>query len=440
VTDVVIDLGELPHGTQRRVRPTSRPPLHVRPLVSFLAVVLTAMLTGAVHRPAVAAPAVIPARLGDATFTARDLFFVVAPTDSRTTGPIQVKVISVYALPGAKLLSRTPLTVAGAITRVDAIGDVILVSQQVDTVGGQATTAIAAGSGRLMWHRPARLIGVSPSGHLALLLDSGTDAGPLHWFGVEPTTGVARWTQEEPVTGSTDLADGSGDVPDRLVTATVTGQLSVRDPETGAVTASAVVPAPEQWRRQGLNIWIVDDLLLLGGVEGVTAYDLADLRPRWRSSVDLTEVFVLPVCGDAICFFGRFGGLTVADPATGRPRWTSDRWAYARRVGPYLLVRGNDQPEGQQPLTVLDAGTGRVRGSLGVWRPVGDPLPDGSIIGVRERELDQRVWYALLDPAAVTVRVLGVADTVSGDCQVTTAVLICRRVDSSVGVWGLAPS
>jgi hypothetical protein len=440
VTDVVIDLGELPHGPQSRARPTSRPPLRVRPLLTFLAVALVAALTGAVHRPAVPGPAIIAARLGDTTFTARNLYFVVGASDLRATSPVQNKVISMYALPGATLLSRTPVAVSGAIMRVDAIGAVILLSQQVDTVGGQATTAVAAGSGRVLWRRPARLIGASPSGALVLLLDSGTDAGPLHWYGVEPSTGVARWAQEEPITGSTDLAYGSGDTPARLVTATVTGQLTVRDPETGTVTATAVVPAPAEWRRQGLNIWIVDDLLLLGGRGGVTAYDLADLRARWRSAVDLTEVFVLPVCGDAICFFGRFGGLKVVDPGTGLLRWGSTQWAAAQRVGPYLLARGSERAGGQQPLTVLDSGTGRERGTFGAWRPVGNPRPDGRIIGVRERPADQRVWYAMLDPAAMTVRVLGVADQVSGDCDVSSDVLVCRRLDSSVGVWQLSPS
>ena len=437
--DVVIDLGELPHGTQQRVRPTVRPPLPVRPLLIAAAVALLAMLTGAVRTPAPSGPSIIPAQLGDTTFTARDRYFVVASADQRATSRLQNKFISMYALPDAKLLSRTPVTVSGAIMQVDAIGDVVLVSQQVDTVGGQATTAVAAATGRLLWRHPSRLIGASPSGRLALLLDNSSGAGPLRWYGVDPTTGFALWSQEEPVTGSTDLAYGSGDTPARLVTATLAGELTVRDPESGAVTATAVVPAPAEWRLRGLNIWIVDDLVLLGGREGITAYDLTDLRARWESPFDLTEVFVLPVCGDAICLFGRFGGLKVVDPATGLLRWDTEEWAAARRVGQFLLASGNDRAEGQEPLVVLDSRTGNQRGSFGVWRPVGEPLPDGRIIGVRERLSEQRVWYAVLDPAALTVRVLGVADGVTGDCDVTTDVLICRRLDSTVGVWRLTP-
>jgi hypothetical protein len=439
VADVVIDLGELPHGAQRRVRPTSRPPHPYRPLLVSIGVVLVAMLTGAVPTPAVVAPMTIPARLGDATFIARDRYFVIASADQWATSQVQSKTISTYALPSATLLSRTRVTVSGAIMRVDAIGDVILVSQQVDTVGGQATTAFAAGTGQVLWRQAARLISASPSGRLALLLDNGAGIGPLRWYGVDPTSGVALWSQEEPVTGSTEIAAGSGDTPARLVTATVDGNLMVRDPETGIVTASTVVPAPGEWRLRGLIIWIVDDLVLLGGSAGITAYDLADLRPRWRSTVDLTEVFVLPVCGDLICLFGRFGGLTVVDPATGMLRWGAERWAVAQRSGPFLLASGNYKPEQEQSLAVLDAGSGRERGSFGVWRPVGEPLPDGRVVGIRERLTDQRVWYALLDPATLSVQVLGVAEAVSGDCDVTGDVLICRRVDSSVGLWPLSP-
>ncbi len=437
--DVVIDLGELPHGTQERVRPTARPPLPVRPVMVAAAIVLLAMLTGAVRTPAPSGPAIIPAQLGDTTFTARDRYFVVTPADQRATSRLQNKIISMYALPDANLLFRTPVTVSGAIIQVDAIGDVVLVSQQVDTVGGQATTAVAAATGRLLWRHSSRLIGASPSGRLALLLDTSSGAGPLRWYGVDPASGVTLWSQEEPVTGSTDLAYGSGDTPARLVTATVAGELTVRDPETGAVTASAVVPAPPEWRLRGLNIWIVDDLVLLGGREGITAYDLTDLRARWESPFDLTQVFVLPVCGDAICLFGRFGGLKVIDPATGLLRWGTEEWASARRVGPYLLASGNEQPEGEEPLVVLDSRSGNRHGSFGVWFPVGNPLPDGRIIGVRELPAEQRVWFAALDPGTLTVRVLGVADGVTGDCDVTSDVLICRRLDSSVGVWRLSP-
>jgi hypothetical protein len=437
VADVVIDLGELSHGAQRSVRPTSRPPLPIRPLLAFVAVVLVATLTGAVHRPAPAAPATIPAELGDTTFATRDHLFVVASADSRATSPIQNKIISAYGLPSADLRSTTGVSVSGAVMRVDAIGDVLLVSQQADTVGGQATVAVAAGTGQVLWRKPSRLIGASESGRLALLLDSGSGAGPTRWYGIDPSTGAAVWSQEEPVTGSTELIPSAGGQPSRLVTATVTGDLTVRDPETGTTIVAATVPAMREWRDGGLNIWVVGDLIMLGGHSGINAYGLRDLKPRWSNLVDLTRVFVLPVCGEAICLFGRFGGLTVLDSDTGEVQWVASRFAAARQAGAFLLVSGNGLGEDELPLVVLDSADGRRLGELGTWRPVGEALPDGRIFALLERPSDQRVSYALLDPATLAIRVLGTADGVS-NCEVHTDVLICRRLDSTVGVWALS--
>jgi outer membrane protein assembly factor BamB len=437
VADVVIDLGELPHGTQRSVRPTSRPPLPVRPLLAFFGVVLVATLTGAVHLPAPAEPATIPAQLGDMTIATRDHFFVVASADSRATSLIQNKIITTYGLPAADLQSTTPVAVSGAVMRVDAIREVLLVSQQADTVGGQITVAVVAGTGRVLWRQPSRLIGVSESGRLALLLDNGAGVGPMRWYGIDPSTGVVVWSQLEPVTGSTELIQGSGEQPSRLVTATVTGALTVRDPETGAVTASASVPAMREWSDGGLNIWVVGDLIMLGGRGGINAYGLRDLAPRWSNTVDLTRVFVLPVCGEAICLFGRFGGLTVLDRDTGDVRWAASRYAAARRAGAFMLVSGNGLAEVDPPLVVLDAADGSRHGDFGPWRPVGEARPDGRIAAILERPSAQQVSYALLDPATLAVRVLGTADGVS-NCEVHTAVLICRRLDSTVGVWPLS--
>jgi hypothetical protein len=439
VADIVIDLGELPHGRQRRVRTTSRRRPHpYRALVTGAAVLLTAMLTGAVHVTSPPAPTVIPARLGDSTFADDGHYFVVSSSDGLVGRVVQKKTISMYALPSGALLSRTSVAVTGAVNRVTAAGDVILVSYQVDAVGEEVTVALAAGTDLALWRRPARLVNLSASGRIVLFNGLNPAYGGTLWYGVDLRSGETRWSLDQPVTGATDLVPGYGATPARLVTATVAGEVEVRDPETGRVTASATVPAPPEWRLRGLNIWVDDNLVLLGGRDGTIAYDLDHLRERWRNDVDLTEVFILPVCGDAICLFGRFGGLRVLDAATGRQRWSAEQWALAQQVGSYMLASGNDRDTTQQPLVVLDPADGRERGTLGAWQPVGEARADGTVVGVRERLGDHRVWYALLDPADRSVQVLGAAEDVAGNCQVTTDVLVCRRRDASVGVWRLA--
>jgi hypothetical protein len=436
MADVIIDLGELPHGRQRDARPTTRSPHGARGMLVAPAVLLS-LLGGAAHQPAPAGPTIIAARLGDAIFTAHDRMFIVSVDTGRSAGPSD-KIINSYALPSGNLLSRTPVSLSG-ITKVDTVDDVLLVAHQVDNVGAQDTVAYTAGTGRQLWVHPAELIGASPTGRVALLKDNGAVRGPVKWYGVAPGTGYTVWTQDEPNSGTIDLAPGSGDFPARLVSADVSGHVVVSDPETGEVTADSAVPAPAEWRLRGLNIWIADGLVLLGGRAGIVAYDLVDLRERWRSAVDLTQFFVLPVCGEAICLFGRFGGVQLIDPATGARRWVNDQWAVAQRVGSYLVAFANSKSGAEQPLVVLDPADGRERGSFGAWKPAGAARSDGQIIGIREEPGDQRVWYALLDPEAVSVRVLGVATPVSGDCQVASAALICRRLDASVGVWSLSP-
>ena len=145
-------------------------------------------------------------------------------------------------------------------------------------------------------------------------------------------------------------------------------------------------------------------------------------------------------CVDAICVFGYRGGVQALDPGTGQLRWTADRWTGADEVGRYLLVSGNQGLEGRYPLAVMEPDTGRVRGDFGAWWTAGAVRADGTVVGLRQRIGEDVVYYGLLDPARLAVRVLGTATAVSGDCQPTTDVLVCRRIDASVAIWPLAES
>ena len=190
------------------------------------------------------------------------------------------------------------------------------------------------------------------------------------------------------------------------------------------------------WSRRGITVWPTGDLVLIGGRGGITAYTLAGLVPRWHSTVELSGRWVQD-CLDAICVFGYRGGVQALDPGTGRLRWTEKRWTTAAEAGTYLLVSGNEGLEGSYPLAVVEPGTGAVHGDFGAWRAAGPPRADGTVVGLRQRIGDDIVFYALLDPARLTVRVLGTATTVSGDCQATTDVLVCRRIDAAVAIWPL---
>lgn len=440
MSEAVIDLGELPHGGRPRVRAVAvaRPPRPYRTVLAVLAIALVATLAGAAHVGPPAPPRIIAARLGDTTFVAGDRLFVVSAGPGLSGGGIQTKIISTYALPAGNLLSLTTVAVTGAIFDVGAVGGIVLISYQVDSVGAESTVALFAGTDHAIWRRPARMIGVSPSDGLVLLRENSPQFGPLRWYGIDLASGDIRWSLEQPVRGYITEAGDAGGFPRDLVAVDLDGTLTVRDAATGAVTAKTTIPVPSDWARLGIALWPDDNLVLVGDHAGATAYALSDLTERWRTAVDLYSSYVGPGCGDALCLFSpRGGGIAVLDRATGRTRWSSARWSYGDRVGPYLFAGSGAGNVRDEHLDVVDIATGRLAGDFGPWRTTGAVLPGGAVVGLRGQPVDDIVWYGTLDPATLAVRILGVADDVSGDCEVTADALVCRRTDASVGIWRL---
>jgi hypothetical protein len=436
VGDVLIDLGEQ-HGRlpSETVAPRDRPH-RFRAGLAALSAVLLAGLSGAAVDPEPLRPVLVSARLGDTMFVEETRFYLVGPGPDQHGSAPDHKIVSMYALPGGELLSRTTVAVTGAIFQVTSVADVVLVTYQVDTVGAEATVALRAGTDRALWRAPARLLDVSAPDGLVLLRENSPQFGDLHWFGIDLDTGRTRWSYEQPVQGYTTVAGFEGGFPRRLITATTAGHIEVRDTTDGRLVSSGDVLARPGWSRRGLSLWLTRDLVLVGGLGGVTAYTLAGLRPLWHNALDLSGRWVQD-CVDVICVMGYRGGIQALDPGTGRVRWAAERWMTAEKAGAYLLVSGSEGLEGQYPLAVLEPATGTVHGDFGTWRSAGPARADGTVVGLRQRIGDDVVFYALLDPATLAVRVLGTATAVSGDCQATTAVLVCRRIDAGVAIWPL---
>jgi hypothetical protein len=440
IPDVLIDLGELPQDGVRAVRPVTarRPARAYASVLAILAVLLTATLSGSEYRSPPDPPRIVPARLSDAMFVGSNRLYLVSAGPEPSGTVLTNKIVSEYGLPAGNLISRSTVAVSGAIFDVTSAGSTILVSYQVDAIGAEATVALAAGTRTVLWRRPARLLGVSAPTGLVLLRDNSPQFGNLHWSGIDLASGDIRWQLEQPVRGYITETAYAGGIPHSLVTVDLSGRLDLRDTATGAITASTTIAVPADWAKRGIALWPDGDLILVGDHLTTTAYALPDLAERWHGQVDLYASYVGPSCGDAVCFFSpRDGGLRVLDRATGRDRWASERWSYADRVGRYLLAGVDGPPGAGQTLDVVDPGTGRVRGDFGQWQQIGPPQADGTVIGLRQRAGDDDVFYARLDPAKLSTRVLGVARGVSGDCQTTPDVLICRRLDATVGIWRL---
>jgi hypothetical protein len=439
VGDVLIDLGEMPQRDRRRAPGPSalgRPFPH-RLALGVLALVLVALLAGAVHREPPDPPVVIAARLGDTLFVGDDQVFVVSAGPELIGSVVQNKVISAYALPDGALLSRTTVAVTGAVFNVMAVGRTILVSYQVERgAWSEVTVALAAGTDKALWRHPTRLFAVSEADGLVLLRENTPEAGNVNWFGIDLATGAERWSVRQPPRGFVTEA-GSADFPTYLVSATYTGNIEVRDARTGAVLAARTVPVPVGQAGNDLPVWPAGDLILVGGSNGTDAYGLPDLAPRWRSTVALAGRWIQPDCGGLICSLSWRGGLHVIDPRDGTPLWENEGWNFADQIGPYLMASDNTGAQRTRSVSVVEPTTGRVRGVFDEWQVAGTERPDGTVVGIREQLADDVVWYALLDPETIGVKVLGAARGVSGDCQAVPEALVCRRIDASVGIWSL---
>lgn len=423
------DSGDLPAPRRRRRSP--------RTALGGLTLGLLVLLTGAAHHPPPPRPTFIDAALGDRMWVTDDRLFVAGGGTPLLGTEVKNAVISEYVLPRGDLLSRTTVAVTGPIFDVRSAGKVILVSYQLQAEREEATVALAAGTDRALWRQPSRMLAVSGPDNTVLLRDNTPEYGNVNWYGIDLSTGAIRWKLRQPMGGVTTAASDVNGFPRLIVTATGRGDLEVRDAVSGTVTATAKVALRPLQAGADLPVWSAADLLLVGSPEGTIGYTLPNLVRRWQTGINLAGRWVQPDCVAAVCSLRWGGGMLVLDPATGQRRWADDRWSYAEQVGSYLLASNTLGPAGTAVSAVVDPRDGEVHGDFGTWRAVGAGRADGTMVGLREMPVESTVWYALLDPDTLRVRVLGMADLVAGDCRPTPDVLVCRRLDSSIGLWPL---
>lgn len=420
--NAVIDLGEVPREAPAVIVSDRLVPR--RALLTLLSIVLLVQVAAGAAPAAARRPVIVPARLGDTMFLDADRMMMVAGS-ATLVAQVSRRVVSTYALPSAKLLSRTTVTVSGSINQVLLAASTVVASYQIDASGTWATVAVAEGTDQTRWRQTSRLIAISPAENLVLL---GTDDAVR---GVDLLTGATRWSLRRPADGYIAETGWADDYPRWLVLLTDSGRLESRDPHTGALIATRIVP-PRPGRSNGL-IWPVDDLVMADdGGPGFGAYRLPGLTPLWHTDADLSKTWMQAGCGRMICTFRHQRGMTAINPETGHELWHSDLWAYAEGIGNYLLATKAEGPG----LWVLDPATGRSRGDFGRWEYLA-PTGDGRFYAKLDAHDDYLVHYAVLDPATLSVRLIGTAEEVSNSCQVTAGLFICRLIDASVAMWPL---
>ncbi|MFF5293204.1 PQQ-binding-like beta-propeller repeat protein [Paractinoplanes globisporus] len=429
MSNAVIDLGEVP---DRRATPAEmpmrRPPVPYRALLAALSVVLLVLLGGATYQHPPPAPTVIPAKLGDTFTLDGDRMYVIAAGGVDSFDAVRDRVVTTYRLPSMRLLSRTTVSVAGTVVGVQQAGDTVIVGYQLDASGNQETVAYPVGGGTVLWRRPDRFVAASVADGTALLSTADGDVA------VDLATGQERWRVPRPTDGFVAESGVGNGFPDWVVVLSDSGRLETWDAHTGQRRATASVPGAAD-RITGM-IWPVSQYLLIAEDGGYDGYRLPGLQRLWHTTVDLRQSWMQSDCGSVICTFRQQQGMTVLDPADGHALWDSDRWVYAEPLGPYLLATASTVESDVPELWVLDPRTGRALGNFGAWQGLA-PAGNGLIYGKRDVRGSYQVFYGLLDPADRSVDVLGLADRVSGGCETSAGVLVCRLIDASVAVWRL---
>ncbi|SDT78092.1 outer membrane protein assembly factor BamB family protein [Actinoplanes derwentensis] len=442
--EAVIELGEVPSagsGEPDPVRP--RGSLPYRWVVAPLAVALTVALGGAGPPPRPPPePLTLSVTLSDSVRVAGGRVHVIGPGEKAEGRPRSRRLmrypIRSYRLPDLAPLDTWTTVVDGDISYVgDGLGDILLYSYQGNFAGGNAVAAVRPGSAEPVWERHAFLYGVSADrGTVLAFEDTTEDPFQQDWVGLDSRTGAIRWQVRHPTGGHLTLR-GAGDLaayPSRIYTLRPDGLIEAWDTADGTLAGSLRTTVAVD---HDTRFWSAGGLLLVGHPRtGTIAYGDGDLGERWRLGAPGLEENTFPyACGVVICLTGRPGGLAAIDPASGRELWRSDFWEFTQPVGDRLLVGSSDLTEPE--LSVLDPVTGRVVAEAGSWSSGGPGPEPGTAWVYRIQTPGYRLRYGILDLATGTVRTLGSAERIAGDCVFASGALICRRLDSSVGVWRL---
>jgi hypothetical protein len=181
-----------------------------------------------------------------------------------------------------------------------------------------------------------------------------------------------------------------------------------------------------------------------------TAYDLADLAPRWRTTMP-TETGFLAACGPVLC--AGTGILSTCfpvrcseidsflygiDPGSAAQRWTNRRWSHTGAVlqaGARVIVF-NREPVGSMLARagVIDPATGRDATDLGSWSPVARSPGTGTVL-LSAQDDSYHSWFAVLRADTGRIVPLGRLPVAGDACQGGETHLVCPTLDGRLTAW-----
>jgi outer membrane protein assembly factor BamB len=438
---VLIDLGLI------GLEPTAQPDVRGGWLAAhraWLVVITAALLLGTLGAAAAPGPPElsetrIVAGVGHDTRIIGDRLYVVTVdiADSGFGG----RTVSAYRLPDAAALWHIPLSVPGGSIWIVAAQGTLLVGS--DNEADPVTVALDTTTGRPLWRGIGLPIGAVGAGDLALLRrpapgESWQAVGGRIMAAVDTRTGRVAWSYPLPEAAQEVFAR-SGARLTRSVVGAPSGRVEVRDLTTGELLVARQLLAPPpagQMSRFETWLQLAGDLVFAGDPGGpATAYEVNTLTPRWTADVNLSRVTMSAACHPLMCAVGGDGGVRALDAATGTLRWSAQRLVSARAYGNALVGLAEGSDRSQPPvLQVVDPRTGYPIRNLAPWS-LADSEPDAPPIAIRHDATTMQAWLGVVDVNLREVQPLGVVLNVVNGCDAGAGWVMCRHLDTSIGVW-----
>ncbi|MGI5211419.1 PQQ-binding-like beta-propeller repeat protein [Plantactinospora sp. CA-290183] len=261
-----------------------------------------------------------------------------------------------------------------------------------------------------------RLISVSPSGEMHTAPPIGVVARAI-----DLATGQVLWTSPQLV--SADLVGATHGRGGSVLVVTRAGRVELWEARTGAVRAGTT------WTRGDplAAISVAGQVLVQHTGPGWTVYS-GDLgQERWSRAMPDRDA-VPSGCGRFVCAYVT-NGIEGLDPATGATLWRSDQQMIVP-IGDHLVAfAAHPQLE-----RMFDPVSGRTLLDLSDWTDPNRFGGDEPVLLLRSR-VPGRASLGLLDPSAVSVRLLGTVPYVTWSCRWVPGVVACRTGLTEVRVW-----
>jgi hypothetical protein len=339
--------------------------------------------------------------------------------------------LAAYELVDGQL--RWRVEAAAPAYRVRSGGGLVLLRPRVFGENDPGTTALAARTGAARWRHAGSVVAVAGSPTVLAVAEvrslSGTGRrveGAV--VGIEPDTGLTRWSL--PVPSTAVLQDLPG-TPSRAVLVQAGGAAGLLDLSTGRILAETQLP-PADYGPD--NPGVSGGMILLrhpgpGGAR-VTAYDPVSLRQRWSRPAGYA--YEVRACGDLACLVSS-SGVRAVNPVDGTDRWSAG-WRTIEQRGGVLLAYGS-LPDDTDLIGVVDPATGRITVPLRSWRPVAGPGGGDHVLLTRSAPGEGGIVLAVADRASDRPRMLGGLPAGTGDCRTVPGRLVCRSVSGMLRVW-----